>query len=129
MRTDGLGSTAGSHRHVRNVEGDLAGVAQQPGLGVAGVDAALDPDGGGDMRLPVGAGQRVGRIEDGDGAALVAVAALVVAMGSMERCRGGRDLLDCLMQGRLVAPDPDDQGYVGGCRDGEKFLGSARRRA
>ncbi len=104
-------------------------MAQQPGLGVAGVDAALDPDDGGDMRLPVGAGQRVGRIEDGDGAALVAVAALVVAMGSLERCRGGRDFLDCLVQGRLVVLDPDDQDDVGGCRDGEKFFGSAGRQA
>jgi hypothetical protein len=41
---------------------------------------ALNPDDGGDMRVPVGVGQLVCGIEDGDGAAFVAVAALVVAM-------------------------------------------------
>ncbi len=54
-------------------------MAQQPGLGIAGVDAALDPDDGGDVWMPAGVGQRVGGIKDGDGAAFVAVAALVVA--------------------------------------------------
>ncbi len=97
-------------------------MAQQPGLGVAGVDAALDPNDGGDVRTPVGVGQRVGKIEDGNGAAFVAVAALVVAVGGPERRRGGRDLLDPLVQGRLVVLDADDQGDVGGCRDGEKFF-------
>jgi hypothetical protein len=97
-------------------------MAQQPGLGVAGVDVALDPDDGGDMRMPVGVGQTVGRIEDGDGAAFVAVAALVVAVGGPERRRGGRDLLDLLVQGRLVVLDPDDQGCVGCCCDLEMFF-------
>jgi len=55
-------------------------VAQQPGLGVADVDAALDPDDGDDVWMPAGVGQRVGGIEDGDGATFVAVAALVVAV-------------------------------------------------
>jgi len=41
---------------------------------------ALNPDDGGDMRIPVGFDQLVCGIEDGDGAAFVAVAALVVAM-------------------------------------------------
>ena len=49
-------------------KGGLGGVAQQPGLGAAGVDLALDPDAGGDVRLPVGVGQRVDWLEDGDGA-------------------------------------------------------------
>ena len=55
-------------------------MAQQPGLGVAGVDVTLNPDDGGDMRVPVGAGQLVCGIEDGDGAAFVAVATYVVAI-------------------------------------------------
>ena len=103
-------------------------MAQQPGLGVAGVDVALDPDDGDDVRMPVGVGQRVGGIEDGDGAAFVAVAALVVAVGRPERRRGGRDLLDLLVQGRLVVFDPDDQGCVGCCCDLEMFFGNAARR-
>jgi len=41
---------------------------------------ALNSDDGGDVWMPVGVGQLVCRIEDGDGATFVAVAALVVAM-------------------------------------------------
>ncbi len=37
-------------------------MAQQPGLGIAGVDVALDPDDGDDVRTPVGVGQLVGGI-------------------------------------------------------------------
>jgi len=89
VRADGLGGTGGGDWRVRDVEGGLAGVAQQPGLGVACVDAAFDLDDGGDMRMPVGLGQRACGFEDGDGAALVAVAALVVAVSGPERRRCG----------------------------------------
>jgi len=41
---------------------------------------ALNSDDGGDMRVPVGFDQLVCGIENGDGAAFVAIAALVVAM-------------------------------------------------
>ena len=97
-------------------------MAQQPGLGVAGVDLALDSDHGDDVRMPIGVGQRVGGIEDGDGAALVAVAARVAAVCGPERRRGGRNLLDPLMQGWLVVFDLDDQGDVGCCGDLEMFF-------
>jgi hypothetical protein len=60
-------------------------MAQQPGLGVAGVDVALNTDDGGDVRMPIGVGQLVCGIEDGDGAAFVTVAALVVAASTPER--------------------------------------------
>jgi hypothetical protein len=63
----------------------------------------------------------VGGVEDGHGAALVAVAARVAAVGRAERRRGGRDLLDPLVQGRLVVLDPDDQGDAGCCGDLEMF--------
>ncbi len=126
VRADGLGGAGGGDRRICDVEGRLAGVAQQPGLGVASVDAAFDPDDGGDMGLPVGVGERVGGIEDGDGATLVAVAAFVVAVGRSERCRGGRDLLDLLVQGRLVVLDPDDQGDVGFCCNGGMFFWQCR---
>jgi hypothetical protein len=56
-------------------------VAQQPGLAVAAVDAALDPNDGGNMGVPVSSGQFAGGIKDGDGTAFVTVAALVVAVG------------------------------------------------
>ena len=122
VRADGLGSAGRTERRVRNVEGGLGGVAQQPGLGIAGVDVAFNPDDGGDVRMPVGIDQRVGGVEDGDGATFVAVAALVVAVDGPERCCGGRNLLDPLVQGRLVVFDPDDQGDVGCCCDREMFF-------
>ena len=90
-------------------------MAQQPGLGVACVDVALNLDDGGDMRVPVGAGQLACGMEDGDGAAFVAVAVRVVAVGGPERCRRRGDVLDLLVQGRLVVLDLDDQADVGGC--------------
>jgi len=52
---------------------------QQAGGGAAGVDIPLDPDDGGDVVAPVGVGQPGGGIEDGDAAALIAVAPRVVA--------------------------------------------------
>jgi len=97
-------------------------VAQQSGLGVACVDVALDPDDGRHVRMPVGVGQLVCGIEDEDGAAFVAVAALVVTVGEPERCCGGRNLLDFLVQSRLVVLDPDDQSDVGCCGDLEVFF-------
>ena len=117
-----LGGAGGGDRRVGDVEGSLAGLAQQPGFGVAGMDVTLDPDDGGDVRMPAGAGQLGGRIEDGDGAAFVAVAALVVAAGGPERRRGGRDFLDPLMQDRLVVFDTDNQGDVSLRGDLEMFF-------
>jgi len=72
--------------------------------------------------MPVGVGQHAIGIEDTDGAAFIAVAALVVAVGRAERCRGGRDLLDLLVQGQLVVFDADDQGDVGRCCGFEVFF-------
>jgi hypothetical protein len=78
---DRIRGTDGGHRLVGDVERDLGGVAQQPGLAVAAVDAALDPNDGGNMGVPVRSGQFAGGIKDGDGTAFVTVAALVVAVG------------------------------------------------
>jgi hypothetical protein len=122
MRADGVRGAGGGERRVRDVEGGLGGVAQQPGPGVAAEDLALDPDDGGAMGVPIGVGQRVGGIEDGDGAALVAVAARVAAVCGAERRRGGRDLLGPLVRGRLVVRDADNQGEVGCCGDLEMFF-------
>jgi hypothetical protein len=122
MRADGVGGAGGGEWRVRDVEGGLGGVAQQPGPGVAAEDLALDPDDGGDMGVPICIGQPVIGIEDGDGAALVAVAARVAAVCGPERRRGGRNLLDALMQGRLVVLDPDDQGDAAGRSDLEMFF-------
>ena len=75
MRADGLGGAAGGDRPIGDVEGGFGGVVQQPGAGVAGEHVALDTDTGGDVGMPAGIGQFVGRIEDGDDAAFVAVLA------------------------------------------------------
>ncbi|MFL5333304.1 MAG: hypothetical protein ACJ8H8_09005 [Geminicoccaceae bacterium] len=69
--------------------------------------------------MPVGVGQRAGGREDGDGAAFVAVAARVVAVGRPERWRGGGDLLAVLVQGRPVALNLDDPGDAGRCGEFE----------
>ena len=75
------------------------------------------------MILPVGTGQLVGRIKDGDGAAFVS---------GCGRCRRlvtassgavvGADVLRLLEQGRLVVLDLDDQGEIGVSGDLEVFF-------
>jgi len=84
MPADGIGGSLGGERDVGGVERGLAGTAEQTGGGIAGVDLTLDTDDGGDMVLPAGVGQPVGGVEDGDGAALVAIAAFVAAADSAE---------------------------------------------
>jgi hypothetical protein len=88
-------------------------MGQQAGLAVAGVDIALDADDGSDVGMPVGAGEFVGGIEDGDDTPFVAIAAVVVAARRTERSGGRADLLGLLVQGRLVVLDLNDQGDVG----------------
>jgi len=75
-------------------------MAQQPGFGVAGVDVAFNPDDGRHVRMPVGIGQLVSGIEDGDGATFVAVAALVVAVGVASKGSGDA------IAGKLAEGDP-----------------------
>jgi hypothetical protein len=82
----------------------------------------LDTNDGGDVGVPVSVGQCVGGIEYADGAAFVAVAAVVTAAGGAERRRGIREILDPLVQARLVVLDLNDERYVGFCRDLEMFF-------
>jgi hypothetical protein len=72
--------------------------------------------------FPVGIVEFAGWIEDGDGAAFVAVAPLVAAVARAERRRGGGDLRDNLVQGRLVALDLDNQADTGFFSDLEMFF-------
>ena len=68
------------------------------------------------MSASVSAGSKtatVRRSSRGSSFAAPAVAALVAAVGRPERRRGGRDLPDPLVQGRLVGLDLDDQGDAG----------------
>ena len=122
MPSDGFGGAGGGDRRVRDVEGGLGGVVQQPGLAVAGEDIALATDDGGDVRMPVRGGELVGGIEDGDSAAFVAVATFVVAVVGLERRRGRGAPGNLLEQGRLVVLDLDDRRDVGLRGDLEMFF-------
>src|SRR5208283_5359194 len=113
MRTNCLGGADGGERFVRDVECGLRGAAQQSGRGAAGVDDTLDTDDGGNQGLPVAIIECASGIKDDDGAAFVTATRRVVAMVRAERFRGGGNLRDYLVQGRLVALDVDDQGDVG----------------
>ncbi len=122
MGADGLGGAGSVGQLVGDIEGDLAGMAQQPGLAVADEHVALDADDGGDVIVPVGADKLVGGIEDRDGAGFVAVAAGIVALGAPARGCGGANCLDLSVQGRLVILDLDDQGNVGFCGEFKMFF-------
>jgi len=122
MGADCLGSAAGIERFVRDIECRLCGAAQQPGLGAAGVDHAIDTEDGTDMSLPVIVAEFGRRVEDGDGAAFVATAPLVVAVAGAERFGDGGDLGDRLKKGRLVALYLNNQGDVGLLGDLEMFF-------
>ncbi|MBV8739549.1 MAG: hypothetical protein JO007_20300 [Alphaproteobacteria bacterium] len=113
-------------RGIGDAEGGLGGGAQHPGPGITREDIALDPDDGGDVGVPVGAGEFVGGIEDADGAGFVAVATLVAALGGPERRLGCSDILDLLVQGRLVVLGLDNQHDVGFCRDFKVFFWQCR---
>lgn len=97
-------------------------MAAQAGCGAAGKNITLDADDGGGVGVPIGAVQLTGGIEDGDDAAFVPVAAAVVGVDRGERRCGRRDVLDLLVQGRLVVFDLDDQSNAGCCSDLEKFF-------
>jgi hypothetical protein len=74
------------------------------------------------MRIPVGASEFIGRIEDGDDTPFVAVATLVVAARGTERSGSRADVLSLLVQGRLVVLDLNDQGDVCITGDLEQFF-------
>ena len=122
VSADGLCGAVGSEWGIGDVESGLRGAAQQPGCGISGEDEALDPDDSGDVGMPVGVGQPVGRIEDSDSATFVAISALVAAVGRPERRCGCGDLVATLVQGWLVVLDLDDQGDIGLCGNLEMFF-------
>ena len=107
---------------VGDVERGLGGVAEHPGGGVACEDVALDADDGGDVGMPVGSGEFVCGIEDADGATFVAIAASVAGVGGVARGGGGGDMLNLVVQFRLVVLELNDQRDVGLCGDLEMFF-------
>lgn len=74
------------------------------------------------MGTPIGVGELVGGIEDGDDTAFVAVATFVATVIGPERRRGFCDPDDLLEQGRLVVLDLGDQRDIRFCCDLEVFF-------
>jgi len=108
MRANCLGRAAGIDWLVGDIEGGFAGAVQQPVPGVAGVDKTLDTDNGLGVKLPITVVQFASGVKDANGAAFVAVAASIMAMVRTERRRGGGELCDVLLKGRLVALNLND---------------------
>jgi hypothetical protein len=122
MSADGFGGNLGGERCIGDVEGGLVGQLEQAGFGIAGGDGALDLDDGGDVGMPVGTGERAGRMEDGDGAGFVAIAAAVAGPDDVVWGAGCGDMVDRLFQRRLIVLDLDDEADVAGLGDGERFF-------
>jgi hypothetical protein len=122
MRADRMGGADGIDRLVRDVECGLSSAAQQPVSSVAGVNNAFNTDDDLGVDLPVVIVEFPRGIEDADGAAFVAVAAFVMAVVRTQRRRGGGELRDVLVQGRLVALDLDDQVDAGLLGDVKGFF-------
>lgn len=122
MRADGPGGTRSGEWPIGDVEGGFAGLAEQPGCRIACGDRALDPDDRGDMGVPIGAGECVGRAEDRDDPGFIAIAAVIAAVGGIVRrgCRG--EAFDRAFQGRLIVLDLNDQTDFGGLGDLEEFF-------
>lgn len=118
MRADGAGGTSGSDRAVRDVEGCFACLVEQPGCGIACRNRAFHLDDRGDMGVPIGACECIGRSEDSDDTGFIAVAAMVAIV------RWGRrgDLFDRTFQGRLIVLDLNDQPDFGFLGDLEEFF-------
>jgi hypothetical protein len=120
----------------RRVEPDLASVVRdllapppQAGAGVAEPGPAGDPDDGGDVAPP--ARRQVGGRgrEDLDPALLVAAAAVAVdRLVTVDRRAAGAQGDEGVMQARLVALDPGEQGVAGPLGQREGFFGNAGRR-
>ena len=126
MCADGLGGDGGGERCVGDVEGGVVCQLEQAGFGIAGGDCAFDLNDGGDMGMPVGAGERAGGIEDGDGAGFVTIAAAVA--GPEDVVWGARcgDMVDRLLQRRLIVLDLDDEADVARLGDVEGFFWQCR---
>ncbi len=76
VRPHGLGGAGGGERRVRNVEGGLGGGRSIPVAALRVNTSRFDLDDGGDVGVPLRAGQVVGRVEHRHCAVFEAVAAL-----------------------------------------------------
>jgi len=122
MRADGPRSPSGGDRTVGDVEGGFACRVEQPGCRVACRDRALHPDDRANVRMPIGVGECVGRIEDSDDAGFIAIASMIAALGAI--VRGGRrgQVFDRGSQGWLIVLELNDQADFGVLGDLEEFF-------
>ena len=81
MVSDGGGGANGWDRGGGEVEGGLGGAMPETGFGAAGEDVALDADHGPDEGRPLGVGEGLRSIEDGDAALLLAATSPITAAG------------------------------------------------
>lgn len=76
----------------------------------------------GDVGMPIGVGECVGRIEDRDDAGFIAIASMIAALGAI--VRGGRrgQVFDRGSQGRLIVLELNDQADFSVLGDLEEFF-------
>src|SRR5215210_8189063 len=87
--------------------------AAEAGAGAAGEDVTLDADDGADEGGPLGAGEGVGGIKDGDAALLLPITPAIAAADVGKRCGAGAEVLRVLVQGWLVVLELYDQLALG----------------
>lgn len=114
---------------IGQVERGFDGGLPTAGRGLEYMDQALYLNGGGDVRLPLRAGDRWRRIEHGNGSSFVAIAFFPInGPNAGERLGRGASGLDRLTQGLLVVLELDDQMRVRGGGGFEGFFDNASRR-
>ena len=101
MVSDGAGSAGGGDGGAGEIKGGFGGATPEAGAGAAGEDVTLDADDGADEGGPLGVGEGVGGIKDGDAALLLPVTSAIAAADAGERCGAGAEVLCLLMQGWL----------------------------
>ena len=126
---DGVREGCSGQHNGRGVEGSF--LAGGPGSGRGGADqgTAADAHEGRDEGPPFGVAQRAGWVEDLDETVLLPVAGAVAAVVGFEGpCRCG-EIVEAMLQVRLVLLDLDDQVIAGRLGDLECFFDSAWRRS
>ena len=113
----------------REVEGDFGGSFPLSRRGLEAMDAALDGNGGGDMRLPLRPGERLRDIEYGRGAGFVPIALFLIdGAAAGKRSGHGASRFNRLPQERLIVLELNDEMGVRGSGGLEGFFGNASHR-
>src|SRR5215204_1787925 len=124
--SDGDGSAGGGDGGAGEVEGGLGGGAPEAGAGAAGEDVTLDADDGADEGGPLGIGEGVGGVKDGDAALLLPITPAIAAADVGERCSTGAEILRLLVRGWLVVLELYDRVDLGICAGFECLLWQCR---